>query len=119
SFIYEPIFVGSFEDAVCAAALNPSIISVVLAEGFPYRSRHDAPVLRSVLNPLLGEAESPEVSALHLSRILKRIRPELDIYLLSDRQVEKIAGDPAADSIRRIFYAVEEPLELHLAIIEG
>jgi arginine decarboxylase len=119
SFIYEPIFVGSFEDAVCAAALNPSIISVVLAEGFPYRSRHDAPVLRSVLNPLLGEAESPEVSALHLARILKRIRPELDIYLLSDRQVEKIAGDPAADSIRRIFYAVEEPLELHLAIIEG
>ncbi len=118
AFIYEPVIVGSFEDAFCAAALNPDIISVVLSEGFPYRSRHDAPVLRSVLDPL-GEMESSDVSALRLSRALKRIRPELDIYLLSDRQVEKLAGDPAADAVRRIFYAVEEPLEMHLAIIEG
>lgn len=117
-FVYEPVLVGSFEDAFCAAALNPDIISVVLAEGFPYRSRHDAPILRSVLDPL-GEAEGPDVSALRLARSLKRIRPELDIFLLSDRQVEKIAGDPAADAIRRVFYAVEEPLEMHLAILEG
>ena len=109
---------GSFEDALCAAALNPDIISVVLAEGFPYRSRHDAPVLRSVLDPL-GETEGPDMSALRLARALKRIRPELDVYLLSDREVEKLAGDPSADGIRRIFYAVEEPLELHLAILEG
>ncbi len=119
SFIYEPIFIGSFEDALCAAAIvNPDIISVVLAEGFPYRSRHDAPVLRSVLDPL-GESEGPDMSALRLARALKRIRPELDIYLLSDREVEKLAGDSAADAVRRIFYAVEEPLELHLAILEG
>ncbi|OOG77535.1 decarboxylase, partial [Sinorhizobium sp. A49] len=117
-FIYEPILAGSFEDALCAAALNPDIISVVLAEGFPYRSRHDAPVLRSVLDPL-GEKDSPDMSALRLAHALKRIRPELDVYLLSDRQVEKIAGDPAADAVRRIFYAVEEPLEMHLAILEG
>lgn len=118
AFIYEPVLAGSFEDALCAVALNPDIISVVLAEGFPYRSRHDAPVLRSVLDPL-GETEGPDLSALRLSRTLKRVRPELDVYLLSDRQVETIAGDPAADSVRRIFYAVEEPLELHLAILEG
>ena len=118
TFVYEPILVGSFEDAFCAVALNPDIISVVLAEGFPYRSRHDAPVLRSVLDPL-GETEGPDMSALRLSHALKRIRPELDVYLLSDRQVEKLAGDPAADAVRRIFYAVEEPLELHLAIMEG
>ena len=98
--------------------VNPDIISVVLAEGFPYRSRHDVPVLRSVLDPL-GESEAPDKSALRLARTLKRIRPELDIYLLSDREVEKLAGDSAADAVRRIFYAVEEPLELHLAILEG
>jgi arginine decarboxylase len=118
AFIYEPIFVGSFEDALCAAAVNPDITSIVLAEGFPYRSRHDAPVLRAVLDPL-GELEGPDVSALRLARELKRIRPELDIYLLSDREVEKLAGDSAADAVRRLFYAVEEPLELHLAILEG
>jgi arginine decarboxylase len=118
SFIYEPVFVGSFEDALCAAIINPSITSVVLAEGFPYRSRHDAPVLRSVLEPL-GEPEGTDVSALRLAQLLKRVRPELDVFLLSDRQVEELAGHSAADSIRRIFYAVEEPLELHLAVLEG
>ena len=93
SFIYEPIFVGSFEDALCAAALNPDIISVVLAEGFPYRSRHDAPVLRSVLDPL-GETEGPDMSALRLARTLKRIRPELDVYLLSDREWRSLPATP-------------------------
>lgn len=117
-FIYEPVFVGSFEDAVCATASNPDIISVVLAEGFPYRSRHDVPTLRAILDPM-GEPEGPEVSALRLGQILKRIRPELDLFLLSDHDVEALAGDPAADVIRRIFYAVEEPLETHLAILEG
>ena len=33
--------------------------------------------------------------------------------------MEQIAGDPQADCIRRIFYTVEEPLELHLSILEG
>ena len=117
-FVYEPVFVGSFEDAVCAAASNPDIISVVLAEGFPYRSRYEVPILRSLLDPL-GEPDEADVSALQLARILKRLRPELDLYLLSDRDVEALAGDPAADGVRRIFYQVEEPLELHLAILEG
>ncbi|WP_270935083.1 aminotransferase class I/II-fold pyridoxal phosphate-dependent enzyme [Falsiroseomonas oryzae] len=118
SFVYEPVFVGSFEDAVCAVAVNPAIASVVLAEGFPYRSRHDAPVLRSVLDPL-GEPETTDTSALRLAGVLKRIRPELDVFLLSDRDVETLAGNPAADCVRRIFYSVEEPLELHLAVLEG
>src|SRR5918994_413499 len=38
-FVYEPVFVGSFEDAFCAAAVNPSLTSVVVPEGFPFRSR--------------------------------------------------------------------------------
>jgi arginine decarboxylase len=74
AFIYEPIIVGSFEDAACAVLLNPDIISVVLAEGFPYRSRHDAPVLRSVLDPL-GETESADMSALRLARTLATCSP--------------------------------------------
>ena len=56
-FLYEPVFVGSFEDAFCAAAVNPALAAVVLAEGFPYRSRHDAPALRAILDPL-GEPDS-------------------------------------------------------------
>src|SRR3954465_9524532 len=117
-FVYEPVFVGSFEDAFCAAAVNPSLTSVVVPEGFPFRSRFDAPVLRAVLETL-GVTADREISALRLAGALKRIRPELDVFLLSDRHVEELAGDPSADCVRRIFYAVEEPLEIHLAILEG
>ena len=117
-FLYEPVFVGSFEDAFCAAAVNPAIAAAVVAEGFPYKSRHDAPALRSILDPL-GETESHDASALRLSHALKRIRPELDIYLLSERDVETLAANPDAADISRIFYAVEEPLEVHLSILEG
>src|SRR5437667_366041 len=64
------------------------------------------------------DTDSSEL-ALSLAQGLKLIRPELDIYLLSDREVEKVAGDPEAECVRRIFYQVEEPLELHLSVLEG
>ena len=48
AFIYEPVFVGSFEDAFCAAMLNPDLAAVVINEGFAQQSRHDAPVLRTL-----------------------------------------------------------------------
>ena len=47
------------------------------------------------------------------------MRPELDLYLVSNGRVEEIAGSPQANVLRRVFYAVEELLELHLAILEG
>ena len=121
AFIYEAIPVGSLEDAVCAAVVNPDIGAVAIYEGFALRSRHDAPVLRSVLaaqQPLLATADEADLS-LRLAAGLKAIRPELDIYLLSDRRVEKLAGDPRAAMIRRVMYQIEEPLELHLSVLEG
>lgn len=120
SFIYEPVPVGSFEDAVCAILLNPAIAAVTLFEGFDYASRHQAPVLRSVLAAAGFDTQIPDADmAIALANGLKRLRPELDIYLLSDRQVERIAGDPRGEGIRRVLYAVEELLELHLSVLEG
>ena len=117
-FIYEPVFVGSFEDAFCATVLNQDLAAVIIHEGFAFRSRHDAPVLRT-LAEAADPKESSEDAALHLARVIKRVRPELDLYLMSNGRVEDIAGAPRAKALRRVFYAVEELLELHLAIIEG
>ena len=50
---------------------------------------------------------------------MKRVRPELDLYLLSNGRFEEPAGNPNANALRRVFYAVDELLELHLAILEG
>ena len=118
SFNYEPVIVGSFEDAVCAIIVNPQIAAVVVGEGVPFRSKHDAPVLRSVLDPILGQAAS-DGSALQLATVINHIRPELDLYVTTDRDVENLAGSPGGACVRRIFYGVEEPLEIHLSILEG
>ncbi len=66
-FVYEPVIVGSAEDALCAAMLNPDIAAVVINDGFAFRSRHDAPVLRSVIDPLAMH-ETPDLSALRFAR---------------------------------------------------
>jgi arginine decarboxylase len=116
-FIYEPVFVGSFEDAFCAVMVNPDIAAVIVNEGFSHRSRHDAPVLRTLTASI--EKQQGADSALGLAQALKRVRPELDLYLVSNQNVEELAGRPDTDAVRRIFYSVEELLELHLAVLEG
>ena len=118
SFVYEPVFVGSFEDAFCATVLNPDIAAVIIHEGFQFGSRFDAPVLRGLVEAT-DLHENSETMALRLAQALKRVRPEIDLYLLSNGRVEDLAGSPQANALRRIFYAVEELLELHLAILEG
>src|SRR3954454_20590771 len=118
AFIYEPVFVGNFEDAFCATMLNPDLAAVVIHEGFPFGSRPAAPVLRSLVETM-NQNESPQASALQLALVLKRVRPELDLYLMCNSGVEEMAGSAQANAVRRVFYAVEELLELHLSILEG
>ncbi|MBF9232178.1 aminotransferase class I/II-fold pyridoxal phosphate-dependent enzyme [Microvirga alba] len=121
AFVYEVVPVASLEDAICAIVLNPDIAAVALYEGFALKSRYDAPVLRRVIaaqKAALEKAGEADLALLLADR-LKAIRPELDIYLLSDRRVERLAGDPRATIFRRVMYQIEEPLELHLSILEG
>jgi arginine/lysine/ornithine decarboxylase len=121
-FVYESVFAGNFEDAVIGAILNGSIEAVIIYEGIPFASSHNNPVLREFLTNHLAASGIDSGSGeygLALARGLKQLRPELDIYYLSDRQTEKIAGDVSAACVRRIFYQVEEPLELHLSILDG
>ena len=122
-FIYELVFVGSLEDAILASILNGNLESVMISDGVPFASAHNAPVLREFLlanlPPNAFSTRSGQQS-LELAKALKQIRPELDIFLLSGSEVEKVAGDVvAAQCIRRIFYQVEEPLELHLSILDA
>jgi arginine decarboxylase len=123
AMIYEPVLVGSVEDALIATILNGKIEAVVIYDGIPVPSQHDVPLLREFLATHHQQLDTsnlaPREVGVTLARLIKRIRPELDIYLLTDRQVEKLAGDPAASMIRRVFYEVEELMEVHLNIIEG
>ena len=121
-FAYEAVFVDSFEDGILAVILNGSFEAVVIYDDVQFASRHNNPVLREFLASYCSASGIDTGSlqqGLTLAQAIKLVRPELDIYLLSDRQVEKVAGSPEAACVRRIFYQIEEPLELHLSILDG
>jgi arginine decarboxylase len=122
TMVYEPVMVGSLEDALLATILNGKLQAAVIYDGIPVPSQHDLPLLHdflTVYKNLDTEDTAPREVGVKLARLIKGIRPEMDIYLLTDREVEKLAGDRAASTIRRVFYEVEEPMEIHLNILEG
>lgn len=122
TMVYEPVLVGSVEDALIATIMNGKLESVVIYDGIPVPSKHDVPLFHDFLAShmqLDASSLAPREVGVTLAQMIKRIRPELDIYLLTDRAVEKLAGDPAASMIRRVFYEVEELMEVHLNILEG
>jgi arginine decarboxylase len=120
-FVYEPVVVGTFEDAVLAVVFNTNLQAVVISDGFGFPSQHTLPVLREILTRQVQVAESARSGDLGtlLAQMVKRWRPELDVYLTTDRDVARLAGSDDAAPIRRIFYGVEEPMEIHLAVLDG
>ena len=121
-FTYEIVQVGSFEDGVIGAIFNTNVQAIVIYDGFPFHSRHDAPAMRDFLLRYLSVdpgSIAPGALATALARAATHYRPELDVYLLSDRAVESLAGSAEAAPIRRIFHNVEELMEIHLSILDG
>lgn len=120
-FVYESVVVGSFEDALIGVLFNHNIQAVVVRYGFPFESRHDMPVLKRYLNRLGDESFEdipPEDMGMSLAYAIGKLRPELDVYLVTDQSVEEIAGK-ACENCRRIFYNQEDYMELHLNILRG
>ncbi len=77
--------------------------------------------LREVLS---GHLPPPEARAgadlgTLAARMLKSYRPELDIYLATDRDAGALAAADESAPVRRVFYGVEEMLEIHLSILDG
>src|SRR6185436_7027687 len=106
-FVYEPVVVGSFEDAVLAVVFNTNLQAVVISDGFSYPSQYTVPVLREILTrqvQVQGPESAPSDLGTLLAQLVRRWRPELDVYLTTDRDVAKLAGSAEAAPIRRIFY---------------
>ena len=121
-FNYEIVQVGSFEDGILGTILNHNVQAVVIYDGFPFHSMHDLPMLREFLlrNLRVDPASiAPGALATTLARAVKNFRPELDIYLLTDRAIETLAGSDEVAPVRRMFNNVEEVMELHLSILDG
>ena len=100
-FAYEIVVVPSFDDALMAARLNFKLQACVVRTRFAQRSRHDTSSIRQFVS-LLGSDDlmdhAPDERAQILARALARIRPELDLYLMSEISVEDLAGRSATTS---------------------
>ena len=121
-FVYELVQVGSLEDALVATLFNANLQAVVIQDGFQYASKHELPVL----GELLARVAPPDPASLSvrdyaatLARLLHALRPELDLYLMTQRGVESLAGRADVAPIRRIFYGGEELMEVHLSLLDG
>jgi arginine decarboxylase len=122
AFVYEIVQVGSFEDGCLGAIFNTNVQAVVIYDGFQFRSRHDLPVMRDFLTRSLHAdpaSIAPGELATALARAVKGYRPEVDVYLLTDRAVEQLAGSEDSAPVRRIFHGVDELMEVHLSILDG
>ncbi len=120
-FVYDVVFVPSFEDALIAVLFNHNIQTCVIRYSFPFQSRNRLEILQqyiSLLEPKVLE-EALDANRSHiLGSLLERLRPELDLFLVTDAPVEDIAGYLSRD-FRRVFYRQEDYLELHLSILKG
>lgn len=121
-FIYDTVIVPSLEDALMGVLFNHNVQAVVVRPGLSLKSHNDLPVLKKYLQRF-GEGE--EVNELEPSeygpetcRLIGKVRPELDAYLVTDRSAEDIAGLDLG-LCRRVFYNQEDFLELHLNILRG
>jgi arginine decarboxylase len=121
-FVYEAVVVPSFEEAVIGVVMNADVQAVVIKDNFRFKSQFDAPLLRAYLEQHLslepGSLE-PKDYGVTLARAIGKIRPELNIYLIVDGAAEKVASHLDSKNIRRIFYGLEDLMELHLALLEG
>ncbi|WNC94159.1 decarboxylase [Paraburkholderia sp. FT54] len=120
-FVYEMVVVGSFEDAVLASIFNYNLQSVVIVDGFSFASQYTSAALRDIVvrNTPAGTGVATQDMGSALARLVRGLRPELDVFLSTDRDIGQLAGSDAAAPLRRIFYGAEEPMEIHLAILDG
>lgn len=120
-FTYEPVFVPSFEDALIAVLFNQNIQTVVIRFGFQLHSQQNFRLLKRYLAQAqvenLEDIE-PQDYGVCLSDVIARVRPELDLFLVTDQSVEEIAGR-IGNSCQRVFYNQEDFMELHLNILRG
>jgi arginine decarboxylase len=120
-FHYEVISVPTFEDALIAIMFNYNIQACVIRYGFPFRSKNHLEILQRLLVGL-NESDAEDLPDTDrgplLGAMISQLRPELDLYLVTDVSVEEIAST-IAENFRRVFYRQEDYLELHLAILRG
>ncbi len=120
-FTYSIIVQDSFQDALIALLFNHNIQSVIIRFAPQYysnRIREEiAPYVKSIEKYNYSHLDETELGPV-LGDLIKRIRPELDIYYVTDTSLTKLK-DSTLKCFRRIFYQSEDIQEMHLTLLRG
>ena len=120
-FIYDLVIVGSGIEAAVATRLNANIQACVIRRRFSHAAVRDLTRFANFSDATLSNDladHSPDERAQILAPRLAQIRPEVDLYLMSEIAVEDVAGK-VSHHFRRVFHAREGALELHLTFLAG
>jgi len=121
-FVYELVVVSSGDEAMIAARLNVNLQAVVIRRRFSHRSTRDLSTLAEFVDTKVSDEvadlQSPDERTQILASSLAALSPELDLYLMTEIEVEDVAGR-LGQHFRRVFHASEGVLELHLSILQG
>jgi arginine decarboxylase len=120
-FNYGIVVQRTFEDAMIALKFNSNIQAVVIRYAPPYKSKKISPFLepfvQSILNLNIDSKSEMRLGPV-LGRLVKKFRPELDTYYVTDTALGNLK-DNTLKTFDRIFYRAEDVQELHLTILRG
>ncbi len=121
-FVYKVVFARSFQDALIAMLFNPYIQSCVIRYGVPFLSENKLKHIRSFIARIDRYAKFEKLSekelGMKLGSLLRRFRPEVDLFYITDTSLDKVKSDELL-LFRRIFYRQEDGQELNLSILKG
>jgi len=120
-FIYQLVFAKSFQDSLIALQANPNIQACIIRNEIPFSSKSMGGILQPYIENIMNYdyENNPEYElGILLGEAIKQLRPEIDIYYITDSAVQSIP-DNSLKIFQRIFYRKEDSQELHLSLIRG
>ena len=117
-FRYELLHLDNVIDGLAAVLLNRDVQACIIRSDAQPRGPEPGPFEAFIDDDLLEELTNSHERGLLFGRMVRDIRPELDLYLLTTESamVEKTEDHEVFD---RVFYSLDDPIEMHLTVIEG
>jgi len=121
-FVYVPIVVPTFEDAIIAVLINPNIQACIVRPSFPMKSERNSGLITHVVSAIDDKLRkyiyNSNNQGSELGRLINYFRPELNLYLISDTSLETANQDDDG-YFKRVFYTENSNLDLHHSLLGG
>jgi hypothetical protein len=120
-FVYQLVFVNSYQDAVAACYFNSDIQAVIVCYGYALRSHYPLHFLHSVYSKHGGPPSEQHTQLkldMQLAEELHAWRPQIDLFKFAKLGVELMATQNHRYS--RLFFSRKSDMqELHLSLLGG